>query len=319
MILLVLLLALSIVYLLDRNFTHRFTLADTSVLEILFKRIQLKVEQINRDKTPSKFFKDTWFVLQGLVISLKNKSWSEGVFSKELDHRKKLLGLALSPLGLWPVFIFCLLVLNVPGLYISGVVISLILIFKLFKKDLHASMLLFFCLGISLFLFEHGLRTSSQILMQAHEYDWIFFLSQSPIQNTLILFVLALILTVIFKIELLFFILALVFMSSGLLAFNNALALVSGELAGLFVVFLIKAKHDFHIRFYAGLGLFLCLLNFILALVFKAEIFGMNLGQILQAQVRMQALIYFYLSFFVIWTGLTLVLGHFISAKVATK
>lgn len=315
MILIIICLALSIVFLLKRDF---FGYSYTPMAGY-FTGLLNKLSEHLKKSFSAWFIQDFAFFISGLPQALQKTSWLKAIFSPAQNQRYELLQVALSPLALWPVLFFAVLLNHVHGLYVAGAAIAAALFLSAFKKPVGWHVVFSFCLGVALFLFEDGQRMSSQLLMIAHEYEWIFFLAQSDVTSLLVLFAAAIAITIILQIEFLFFIIALVLLSSGMLAFNNALALVSGEILAIFMVVLWRARQDRIVQSYAFLGLLLHSFYLFLALGFKQEFFGGELGEIMRPQVRVQALIYYYVNFFVLWTGLTLVLGHFIFAKVARQ
>lgn len=259
------------------------------------------------------------FFLQNLIPSLQKKSWQKALFSTEMNLRKQAIQICLSPLALWPIFLFAAFSLSVNGLFFVGLAVVLQMIFNLWKKSFSLDFRFLFTFGLSLFLFESCVQFSSQLFIGAHEIPGMFFLSQGDLTNIIILFATAFAVTLLLQLEFLFFLLALILLMSGVLAFDNALAMISGEIMAMFVLFTFKADGRRQVLLYSLLGTVLSMLYFLFMLFFKQEVFGLDVGGSLQSQGRLIALISYFLGFYFIWTGLTLVLGHFIFTSIAAK
>lgn len=306
-------LALAIVFLLKRDFVYpeKHSLFSYRIHNFILPFIEMNHKSSWRN--------DICFFLQSFIPSLQKKSWQQALMSTDTHLRKQAIQICLSPLALWPIFLFAILSQSVKGLWIVSLAIILQLIFNLWKKSGSLDFRFLFTFGLSLFLFESCVQLSSQVFMGAHEVPGIFFLSQADILNITILFITAFAVTLFLQLEFLFFVLSLIFLMSGILAFNNALAMISGEIMAMFVLFIFKARGRQELLFYSVLGAVLSLLYFLLMLFFKYEILGLDPGASLQSQGRLIVLISYFLSFYFIWTGLTLVLGHFIFTSIAAK
>lgn len=238
--------------------------------------------------------------------------------------RANTLRLAMSTLAFLPLLLWSNLVFAVNGSFVMGIAGVLYLVLSSIAHNqvriLKAFARFLFFAGVAMMLFEQMMRMGSQVMMVAHEYEWIFVLSIGSFLNGLQMFVVAFALSFVLQISGWSFIISLALLMTGLFAFNNAIFFIAGELlAWPWVVYFslrgcIPSLKKWYMQFSfihsAGV-----LLAGIILVGFRNEIFSSEVASISQMEVRHQALIAVFAILIFIPFSMTMLWGHFMSLQ----
>lgn len=241
---------------------------------------------------------------------------------KVRQFRGSTLRLAMSILALVPLLLWSNLVFAVNGNYIAGFAAILFLFFHHFSdrkiQILNGFVRFAFFAGVTLILMEQLMRLGSQLMMVAHDYEWIFVVSIGSLANGLTLFLMSFVLSFFIRLSGWSFIFSLALLLTGVLAFNNAILLIAGEMLALpwpvlfFLRGFSKSIRGWFFQ-YAMIHSIAALATAVLLIGFRTEIFVSEVGSLGQVEVRQQALLFVFMAFLVVPFVATMAWGHFAS------
>lgn len=242
--------------------------------------------------------------------------------------RAAILQMALSSLSWGLLFLWSLLLFRINGAFAVGVAVALYILFFNIKKISVRSWvmiceklsLVFLLLAVTLILFEQTQRTASQIIMMAHEYDWVFFLSQKGFLQAVVLFFGSMVMTALIPFMGWSYVFVILFMSTGLMAFDNALVIVAAEWVAVPLLMAWQTRSlslsarvfGFQYALISSLSILVSLLAMVL---FKDQIFSAEDLSFGQTASRLEALMFCFFVFAVVQTATAMTWGHFAAKR----
>lgn len=240
--------------------------------------------------------------------------------------RANTLRLAMSVLALIPLWLWNNLVFAVSGSYLAGVAAILFLMLHIFANEkikiIKGFVRFLFFAGVALVLMEQLMRLGSQVMMVAHEHEWIFVVSVGSFGNGLLLLLMSFVLSFFLRISGWSFVFSMALLMTGILAFNNAIFLIAGEMLALpWPVFVFLRGFSSSVKRwflqYSLVHSVAVIVTAVLLIGFRSEIFLSEVGSLGQTEVRQQALLFVLAAFLVVPFVAAMAWGHFAS-KAAT-